>query len=622
MGIIATENDARTIGGSSASYTSNLCATKARAIALSCTVSGNYDNNQLVQLSDLSSHKNYLKFTTTSSGTFTFTGNNLDYSTNGGDSWATLSSGSATPSFSSGTEVVWKFTKADDGNSLGTFSSTCSFTASGNAMSLLYGDNFENQTAVMNKCFQSLFNNCSGLTNAQSLQLPAVTLATNCYYNMFYNCTSLTVAPQLPAKILVDYCYSNMFYGCTSLTSASNLPATTLAKGCYEYMFCGCTSLTTPPQLPALNLQTSCYYGMFQYCSALTSVPSLPASVLTAYCYSYMFNGCTSLTTVSSNLLAGTALASSCYSDMFDNCTSLRSAPNLPASTLVDCCYAYMFHGCTSLVNPPVISATTLASQCCSNMFQNCTSLISSPTLNAQTLVDRCYQLMFYGCSLLNNITCYAANISAYYCTSNWVSGVAATGTFVQASGVSWSRGISGIPSGWVVSEPSIGSGTCTIENYGIFLSDFDYNSNILSVTFQYTIKVVATPESDSVAQSGRYNPTIIAQYNAGTSYPLTWSSSESHYALRPYAPLNFNAPWVEDGHNTDIHIVIETNVDQTGSLCYLNNGLTLTFDNTVIPYQASYFKMNGVYPVVLNEETPCCLSSSGNGNQSTYIPY
>jgi hypothetical protein len=45
MGIIATEDDARTIGGSSASYTSNLCATKARADALNCIISGTYSNN-------------------------------------------------------------------------------------------------------------------------------------------------------------------------------------------------------------------------------------------------------------------------------------------------------------------------------------------------------------------------------------------------------------------------------------------------------------------------------------------------------------------------------------------------------------------------------------------------
>lgn len=53
MGIIATEQQAASIGGGSP-YTNNLCCTKARAQALGCTVSGSYANNQLVELSSLS----------------------------------------------------------------------------------------------------------------------------------------------------------------------------------------------------------------------------------------------------------------------------------------------------------------------------------------------------------------------------------------------------------------------------------------------------------------------------------------------------------------------------------------------------------------------------------------
>lgn len=54
---IATELEARTIGGSTASYTDNKCVTKLRAAELSCSVDmsvTNYTDDQLVKYADLS----------------------------------------------------------------------------------------------------------------------------------------------------------------------------------------------------------------------------------------------------------------------------------------------------------------------------------------------------------------------------------------------------------------------------------------------------------------------------------------------------------------------------------------------------------------------------------------
>lgn len=100
-----------------------------------------------------------------------------------------------------------------------------------------------------------------------------------------------------------------------------------------------------------------------------------------------------------------------------------------------------------------VLPSTTLAAFCYDNMFDKCSSLTTAPTLPATTLTEACYRSMFYGCSNLNYIKCLATDISATDCTSDWVNGVAATGTFVKTSSTSWSTGISGIPSGWTVVE-------------------------------------------------------------------------------------------------------------------------------------------------------------------------
>ena len=298
--------------------------------------------------------------------------------------------------------------------------STSNIDASGNIMSLLYGDNFTDKTTLPEGGtynFGSLFSGNEHLINAKDLKLPATTLNYSCYSSMFEGCTSLTTAPVLPATTLADNCYEFIFSGCTSLTTAPELPATTLAPGCYGYMFSDCTSLSTAPELPATTLADNCYNGMFSGCTSLTTTPTLPT----------------------------TTLASSCYSSMFSGCSSLTAAPELHATTLVDSCYSAMFLGCTSLTTAPELPAATLA--------------------------NSCYERMFYRCTSLNSITMLATNISATDCMTNWVEGVAATGTFVKApSMTSLPTGVNGIPTGWTVLDvtdymtlSALGDGEITI---------------------------------------------------------------------------------------------------------------------------------------------------------------
>ena len=191
--------------------------------------------------------------------------------------------------------------------------------------------------------------------------------------------------------------FRSLFFNNKFIVDASNLrlPYTTLANDCYQSMFYGCSSLTTVPELPATKLAGDCYTSMFNGCTSLTTAPALPATTLANYCYEYMFYGCTSLTT----------------------------APALPATTLVGGCYYRMFRGCTSLTTAPELPATTLA--------------------------DYCYDSMFYGCSKLNSLTVYAQYISASNCTTNWLSGVASSGTFRNLGTATYPTGVSGIPSGW-----------------------------------------------------------------------------------------------------------------------------------------------------------------------------
>ena len=309
----------------------------------------------------------------------------------------------------------------------------------GNIMSLLYGDNFINQTslATKNYAFDRLFdiswNNYDPYKNklkeADKLILPATILSSYCYEKMFKGCRSLTTAPELPATTLASDCYINMFNGCTALTTAPELPATALINYCYKNMFYGCTSLTTAPELPATTLAYNCYCSMFSGCTALTTAPELPATTLADDCYSNMFNGCTSLTT----------------------------APSLPATTLAESCYQYMFSDCTSLTTAPELPATTLINYCYFGMFNNCISLIESPILGALSLsnVVGCYTYMFRNCTNLNKITMLATSFSNYGTNdAEWVKNVSATGTFIKSSGVSLQTATEEKQSGTEKAEP------------------------------------------------------------------------------------------------------------------------------------------------------------------------
>jgi len=408
-----------------------------------CYVTFSYGGYDLSGEYDFVVPSKYLAFTATEAGTFKLSGNSVDYSLDNGTTWTTLASNTNSPTVPAGSSIMWKATLTPTSSvGVGRFSSTGGFVAKGNPMSLLYGDNFNDQTDLTGKAyaFYRLFSGCTGLASAENLSLPATTLATYCYGYMFGGCASLTTAPELPATTLATSCYYGMFRGCTSLTTAQELPATTLKSSCYRGTFSGCTSLTTAPELPATTLAIHCYQSMFDGCTSLTTAPKLSATTLAYECYSTMFQGCTSLTTAPS--LPATTLATGCYSYMFEGCIRLTRAPELPATTLADSCYNSMFSGCTRLTTAPEIPKNMNGEM----SYENPPTAIE----NYPTLPSNCLSNMFSMCSSLNKIVvnCYT-NLGSGY-SNNWVKGVAATGDFYTY--FKWTAGTAGDstrPSTW-----------------------------------------------------------------------------------------------------------------------------------------------------------------------------
>lgn len=211
--------------------------------------------------------------------------------------------------------------------------------------------------------------------------------------------------------------------GLLSVSSGFLNASTTSTYGCIE-MFRGCSSLISAPELPSTLNGSYNFYSMFRDCVALTTAPALPATTLTTYCYGYMFYGC----------------------------SALKNAPALPSTTLANNCYYYMFGNCTSLTAIPTLPATTLTRKCYQGMFIGC-SKITSITLPATTLATGCCNRMLYNCSSLNYIkTSFTEIPTDSDALTQWVYGVAKTGTFVKAADATWDvTGTSGVPEGWTV---------------------------------------------------------------------------------------------------------------------------------------------------------------------------
>ena len=114
-----------------------------------------------------------------------------------------------------------------------------------------------------------------------------------------------------------------------------------------------------------------------------------------------------------------------------------------------------MFYGCSNLTAAPKLPSWEPSQNSYQYMFSYCTSLTTAPDLLGQSLSYECYNNMFEGCSSLNYIKALFTSNPGTYSMSDWVKGVASTGTFVMNSEATWDpenyRGSSGIPAGWTV---------------------------------------------------------------------------------------------------------------------------------------------------------------------------
>lgn len=155
-----------------------------------------------------------------------------------------------------------------------------------------------------------------------------------------------------------------------------------------------------------------------------------------------------------------TTLSKSWYTDCvhFTMTGKIEGCGNLHAmlsysSTYHEFCYCMLFKGCTSLIKAPDIAGgTNYQWSCFDKMFYGCTNLLTAPIIRNPSNVSDTSHLkwMFKNCSSLTQLNVYFTNWNTLD-TDNWVDGVATGGVFFKPSSLPNTRGVSNIPTNWLV---------------------------------------------------------------------------------------------------------------------------------------------------------------------------
>ena len=365
-------------------------------------------------------------------------------------------------------------------------------------------------TKLAEYCYAFMFSRCSTLTQAPVMS--ATDFAELSCHNMFNSCTSLTQAPELLATTLPDYSCTLMFNDCESL-SYIKVHFTEWPKwedeALYNKWVAGVASTGTfvcpkeldliygedripegwevqffEPEMVDANYLT---FTALEDSSSITAtdvkgedagklrslalkdtdlrysldggktwnvmengVPVLlPKAGDSVMLKGYNPDGLSNYTDRIRFEMRGKLAASGSVMSLIDNSGKTTDIPN-------DYCFSNLFDGCGSLTQAPELPSTVLKPHCYFAMFRNCTSLQSVSMLPAAELTEGCYEEMFYGCENLSEIEVAFTDWADG--TTDWMYGVAPSGTFTCPDALAEKMSASNIPEGWLL--PSSGEVT------------------------------------------------------------------------------------------------------------------------------------------------------------------
>ena len=129
----------------------------------------------------------------------------------------------------------------------------------------------------------------------------------------------------------------------------------------------------------------------------------------------------------------------------------MTAMPDLPATVIGDGSYRTMFFRCYALAGSVTLPASLFTNACYDSLLRETAiteiNIQASGPVYGNSMIN-----MLYGCASLSkievNFTSWGNIATA---TQNWVSGVAASGTFIKPSALPEEYGPNRIPTGWTV---------------------------------------------------------------------------------------------------------------------------------------------------------------------------
>ena len=196
---------------------------------------------------------------------------------------------------------------------------------------------------------------------------------------------------------------------------------------------------------------TYCYFVLSGKVSATGNLMSLLnyADTIPQYGFRKLFTGASALVSCPHDLTAKSIGAYGC-AGTFELCSGmLTPIREIAIDTLAENCFDSMYARCGSIPYLSHVKATVMAPYCCTLMYYMCGN-ITSAYIPDVTLADYCFRRMFYYSSSLSGIN---TDITSWHQTATfeWLSGVAAFGTFIKTAALPEEYGTSRIPSGWTV---------------------------------------------------------------------------------------------------------------------------------------------------------------------------
>lgn len=220
--------------------------------------------------------------------------------------------------------------------------------------------------------------------------------------------------------------------------------------GVCEYT--GTAPLNNPSKCVRFASEGTSKYKVSGNLMDLVDYNTTPTTIPSGSSFSCLFNGSTHIYDASELVFGAENITNGAYHYMFTGCSNMAYGPQTINPTIMTpCACAWAFSRCSAMETPPTLPCTTLGQNCYFGMFDQ-SGITSAPDLLAANLVSSCYANMFTLTTKLHSIRCLAiSNISAG--TNRWFENAPSTGTFIKKAGTSWSRGVSGIPTGWTVVE-------------------------------------------------------------------------------------------------------------------------------------------------------------------------